>query len=105
MSPRQHAQRCAATAAALVATLAVGGMAGQATFAADPQQAIDASGVQATSPVSTEIVSLQGQGAQGLAAREHTSPWRIKLRPNTAWLISPYLIERHNHGRWSTLNA
>ena len=99
MSPRKYAQRTAATAVALVATLTVGVTASSATGAAGQQQVIDTSGSQLGSPIAAEFQLLQGQ--QVLAARGAISPWHLDLQPNTAWLISPYLIERQKHGRWS----
>jgi hypothetical protein len=101
MSRREYAQRTAVTAVALVATLAVGVTAGQATNAAGPEQVIDTSQVQVGSHIAAEVLQAQ----QVLAARGPVSPWHLDLQPNTAWLISPYLIERQRHGRWSTLRA
>jgi hypothetical protein len=105
MSPRDYAQRFAAIAVALVATLAIGVTAGHATDAAGPQQGIDTSESQVGSPISAGILIRQGQGAPALAFRKRTIPWRITLQPDTAWLISPYLIERQKHGRWSKMLA
>jgi hypothetical protein len=99
MSPRKYAQRTAATAVALVATLAVGVTASQATDAAGQKKVIDASESQVGTFIAAEIGLLQGQ--QVLARRSAVSPWHLDLQPNTAWLISPYLIERQKYGRWS----
>jgi hypothetical protein len=55
--------------------------------------------------MSAKAMFLRGQDEQVLVSRKHITPWQIRLQPDTAWLISPYLIERSNHGRWSTLNA
>ena len=105
MSPRDYAQRTAASAVAFVATLSLGIMAGQVADAAGAEQVIDTSKVYSTTPIAAEISVLQGQADQLMASREHNTPWQTRLRRETAWLISPYLIERQTRGRWKTMRA
>ena len=105
MSRRNHAQRYTAIAVAFVATLTLGDATGRAADEASQSRVIGSPGISADSSMSAEAMFLRGQDEQVLVSRKHITPWQIRLQPDTAWLISPYLIERSNHGRWSTLNA
>lgn len=105
MSPREYTQRCAAIVVTVIATVALGVAAERTAGEAGQYQAISAAGIPADSITSIHALSLQGHDVPVLASRERNTPWQIRLQHETAWLISPYLIERHNHGRWSTLNA
>lgn len=105
MSPREYAQRCAAIVVTVIATVALGVAAEHTAGEAGQHRAISPAGVHTDSTVSLHDLSLQGHDVPVLASRERNTPWQIRLQHETAWLISPYLIERQRLGRWSTLNA
>jgi hypothetical protein len=48
---------------------------------------------------------LQGNYEQAPASQVRNTPWQIRINRDTAWLISPHLIERRSHGRRKTMYA
>jgi hypothetical protein len=108
MSPHGHTYRRAALAAALVAGVTLG-------VAADrPAEAAGKAGqhptdyppcVRAKPSHSTDAMILQGNYEQAPASQVRNTPWQIRINRDTAWLISPHLIERRSHGRRKTMYA
>ena len=106
MSRRGSAHRQTAVAVALVATLSLVSMDGHAagpSSGSKQYRMIEPADPAAENGPSAPALTLRGYNQMALVAR--ISPWQKRINLETAWLLSPYLIERRKKSRWSTLYA